>query len=123
MGRSDIEQKLIMHTLIRFIFNEYATGKSPKAIAQALNKRKVAGPSGKGWGQSTINGIWRRGTGLLNNELYIGKRVWNRLAYIKDPDTGNRVSRLNDQSEWIIKDVPELRIIDPELWERVKARQ
>lgn len=105
------------------IFNEYAAGKSPKAIAQGLNKRKVPGPSGKGWGQSTINGNWRRGTGLLNNELYVGKRIWNRLAYIKDPDTGNRVSRLNDQADWIIKDVAELRIVDQELWDRVKTRQ
>ncbi|WOS64637.1 recombinase family protein [Sinorhizobium fredii] len=108
---------------VRQIFNDYATGKSPKAIAHALNRRGVPGPSGKGWGPSTINGNWRRGTGILNNEMYVGKLVWNRLAYIKNPDTGNRVSRLNDQSAWVVKDVPELRIVDQELWERVKARQ
>ncbi|TXL75228.1 recombinase family protein [Vineibacter terrae] len=108
---------------VQFIFNEYAAGKSPKAIAHGLNKRKIPGPSGKGWGPSTINGNWRRGTGLLNNELYIGRRIWNRLAYVKDPDTGNRVSRLNDQAAWIVKDVPELRIIDQALWDQVKQRQ
>lgn len=108
---------------VRHIFNECAAGKSPKAIAHALNKRKIPGPSGKGWGPSTINGNWRRGTGILNNELYIGRLVWNRLAYIKNPDTGNRVSRLNDESEWIVKDVPELRFIDQDLWDRVKERQ
>jgi hypothetical protein len=63
-----------------------------------------------------------RGTGILNNELYIGKLVWNRLAYIKNPEAGNRASRLNSESEWIVKDVPELRIIDQELCDRVKAR-
>ena len=109
--------------IIRHIFAEYAAGKSPKAIAHALNRQKIPGPSGEGWGPSTINGNWRRGTGVLNNELYIGRLVWNRLAYIKNPDTGNRVSRLNDHSEWIVKDVPEQRIIDQELWDRVKARQ
>jgi hypothetical protein len=76
-----------------------------------------------GRGPSTINGNRRRGTGILNNELYIGRLVWNRLAYIKNPDTGKRVSRLNDKSALITTDVPELRIIDQDLWERVKERQ
>ena len=114
--------------IVRRIFNDYAAGKSPKAIAHALNKDKIPSPSGSrkgtgGWGPSTINGNWRRGTGILNNELYIGRLVWNRQSFIKNPDTGKRVSRLNPESEWIVKDVPELRIIDDELWEKVKARQ
>ena len=109
--------------IVSHVFNEYAGGKSPKAIAHALNKRKIPGPTGKAWGPSTINGNWRRGTGILNNELYIGRLVWNRLAYIKNPDTGKRVSRLNDKSALIITDVPELRIIDQDLWDRVKERQ
>jgi DNA invertase Pin-like site-specific DNA recombinase len=109
--------------IVRRIFNEYASGKSPLAIAHGLNRDKIAGPAGEGWGPSTINGNWRRGTGILNNELYVGRLVWNRLAYIKNPDTGNRVSRLNDPSQWIVKDVAELRIIDQALWDRVKERQ
>jgi site-specific DNA recombinase len=109
--------------IVSYIFNEYAAGKSPKAIAHALNKRKVPGPTNKAWGQSTINGNWRRGTGILNNELYIGRLVWNRLVCIKNPDTGKRVSRLNPEAALIITDVPELRIIDRDLWERVKERQ
>ena len=49
--------------------------------------------------------------------------MWNRLSYIKNPDTGKRVSRLNPPEDWIIKDVPELRIVDQDLWDRVKDRQ
>jgi hypothetical protein len=60
---------------------------------------------------------------LINNELYIGKLVWNRLRYLKNPQTGKRVSRINPQSEWILTDVPHLRILDEELWQAVKARQ
>jgi hypothetical protein len=30
------------------------------------------------------------GTGLLNNELYVGTLVWNRQRFIKDPTTGKR---------------------------------
>ncbi|WP_338045769.1 recombinase family protein [Parasedimentitalea marina] len=109
--------------VVKRIFEEYAAGKSPKAIAFQLNKEGVSGPTGKGWGQSTINGSRQRGTGFLNNELYVGRLVWNRLRYVKDPETGKRVSRLNPEDQWIIKDVPELRIIEEQLWEKVKERQ
>ena len=109
--------------IVSLIFNEYAAGKSPKTIAHALNKRKIPGPSGRPWGPSTINGNWRRGTGILNNELYIGRLVWNRLTYVKDPSIGKRVSRLNNEAALIITDVPLLRIIDQDLRKRVKERQ
>ena len=105
------------------IFEEYAHGKSPKAIAKRLNAERVPGPSGNDWGPSTINGNVARGTGILNNELYIGRLVWNRLRYLKDPETGRRISRLNPKAEWVIKDVPGLRIVPQQLWAKVKARQ
>jgi site-specific DNA recombinase len=108
---------------IRHIFESYAGGASPRAIAHGLNKAGIPGPSGRAWGPSTINGNMRRGTGILNNELYVGRLVWNRLTYIKDPDTGRRVSRANAIEDLIIKDVPEQRIVPQELWDRVKARQ
>ncbi len=109
--------------LVTRIFNEYANGTSPRMIAKQLNAEGILGPTGKTWGPSTIHGNKDRGTGILNNELYIGRLVWNRLRYMKDPDTGKRISRLNPKEEWIIKDVPHLRIIEPELWADVKARQ
>ncbi|MEM1152419.1 MAG: recombinase family protein [Pseudomonadota bacterium] len=109
--------------IVRRIFTDYATGISPAAIAKALNREGVAAPNGGSWGPSTLYGNRERGTGILNNELYIGRLIWNRLRYAKDPATGKRVSRLNPESEWLIRDVPELRIIDDALWERVKARQ
>jgi DNA invertase Pin-like site-specific DNA recombinase len=109
--------------IVQRIFKDYAEGKSPKAIAHQLNKEGVTAPSGKSWGQSTINGNRERGNGILNNELYIGLLTWNRQRYIKNPDTGTRVSRMNPESEWIRKDVPELRILDQELWDKVKEKQ
>jgi site-specific DNA recombinase len=109
--------------IVSRIFEDYAAGVSPRAIAKRLNAKGVSGPSGGTWGPSTIHGNRLRGTGILNNELYIGRLVWNRLRYVKDPKTGKRVSRLNPDSGWIIQSVAALRIIDQELWERVKARQ
>ncbi|WP_234984335.1 zinc ribbon domain-containing protein, partial [Roseivivax jejudonensis] len=42
---------------------------------------------------------------------------------MKDPTTGNRVSRMNPESDWVIDEVPELRIVSDDLWARVKTRQ
>ncbi|MBN9052457.1 MAG: recombinase family protein, partial [Rhizobiales bacterium] len=108
---------------VRRIFSEYLAGKSSRTIAMALNSEGVLGPQGSEWGPSTIHGNPKRGTGILNNELYIGRLVWNRLRYLKDPDTGKRVSRLNPESEWVVQDVPELRIIDQGTWDAAKERQ
>ena len=109
--------------IVRRIFENYASGISPRAIATALNKEGIAGPRRAGWGASTIYGNWRRGTGILNNELYVGKLVWNRQRFIKDPQTGKRQARMNPPEEWIIEDVPDLRIVPQDLWSRVKDRQ
>ena len=106
------------------IFDDYARKNcSPKAIAAQLNREHIPCPSGKAWGQSTINGNRRRGTGILNNELYIGQLVWNRQRFVKDPATGRRVTRLNDETAIIRQDLPELRIVPQELWDAAKARQ
>jgi site-specific DNA recombinase len=109
--------------IVRRIFRNYAAGKSAKRIASELNRDRVPAPSGGHWGFSTINGNAKRGNGILNNEVYIGKIVWNRQRFLKDPDTGKRVARLNPSEEWVVKEVPELRILDDELWQAVKARQ
>lgn len=109
--------------IVNRIFRDYVAGKSPKKIAVDLNQDGIAGPRGCGWGPSTIHGNRKRGTGILNNEMYVGKLVWNRLRYIKDPETGKRVSRPNPESDWIIKEVPDLRIIDQELWDAVRDKQ
>ncbi len=109
--------------IVRRIFAEYLAGKSSRTIAMILNSEGVPGPQGSEWGPSTIHGNPKRGTGILNNELYIGKLVWNRLRYLKDPDTGKRVSRLNPESDWVSQEVPELRIVDQSVWNLVKERQ
>jgi hypothetical protein len=105
------------------IFREFAVGKSPRAIATDLNRDGIPGPFGRTWGDTTIRGHACRGNGVVNNELYAGVLVWNRQRFIKDPNTGKRVSRPNPEAKWIRAEVPELRIVDDELWRRVKLRQ
>ena len=109
--------------VIRRVFRDFAAGVSPRAIARRLNEAGIPGPDGRLWTDSTLRGHAGRGTGFLNNELYVGRMVWNRQRYIKDPSTGKRVSRINPPEAWIITEVPDLRIIDDALWRAVKARQ
>jgi hypothetical protein len=82
----------------------------------------LPGPKGRPWGDTTIRGHQFRGTGILRNELYTGRLVWNRLRYSKDPNTGKRVSRLNPPELWVRQEVPELRIVDDELWMAAQQR-
>jgi hypothetical protein len=109
--------------VVRRIFRESVAGQSPRAIALGLNRDGIAGPRGRGWGPSTINGNAARGTGILNNQVYVGKLVWNKLRYVKDPETRKRRSKANKAEAVIEKDVPHLRIMDQDLWKVVKQRQ
>jgi site-specific DNA recombinase len=118
-GERAIEKKEA--AIVRQIFVDYATGKSPRAIAAALNEQGVPGPRGGPWNASTINGSRQRRNGILNNELYVGRIIYNRQRFVKDPETGKRTSRLNPEHEWIVKEVPGLRIVDQDMWNRAKA--
>jgi len=109
--------------VVRRIFRDYVVGKSAKRIAAELNRDSISAPNGGDWGFSTINGNAKRGNGILNNEMYIVRIAWNRQRFIKDPETGKRQARPNPAAEWIVQEVPELRIIDDELWNATKARQ
>ncbi len=120
-GEREIDQE--QAAVVERIFRDFVAGMSPEAIVKALNREGVAGPFGGSWSPSTIHGNAKRGTGILNNELYVGRIVWNRLRYVRDPDTGKRVSRLNPANEWVSKSVPALRIINNELWDAAKERQ
>ncbi|QQA42586.1 recombinase family protein [Pelagovum pacificum] len=116
--------------VVRSIFRDYAAGVSPIKIASRLNEEGIPSPSvgskrksSGHWKQNTINGNAARGTGILNNELYMGRRIWKRLSYTKHHQTEKKRSTLNPESEWQVVEVPELRIVDQDLWDAVKARQ
>ena len=119
-GREIIQEQA---ETVNRVFSEFATGMSPNQIAHGLNNDQVPGPSGGLWRDTTIRGHIKRGTGILNNELYIGRLVWNRQRYVKNPETGKRVSRRNGVDSEVIHAVPHLRIIADSLWQSVKIRQ
>ena len=130
--RGDDGSKLIVEPdqaeIVREIWERFAAGKSPRWIAADLNARGIPPPrssnrTGKAsWISSAIYGHPAKGTGILRNPLYLGRLIWNRSQWLKDPDTGRRVRRDRPKSEWVIESVPALRIIPPELEERVQRR-
>ena len=113
-----VQAKIINH-----IYERFACGHSPRAIARELNEMGIPSPRGGKWLQSAIYGDQEEGTGILNNWLYSGRYIWNRREWRKNPDTGKRTYVKRPESEWVITGMPELRIIDSELWDKVKARQ
>ena len=109
--------------IVQRIFEEYVAGRTPREIAYDLNNESISPPRGRSWNASTINGNMQRGTGIIQNELYAGRLVWNKVRMIKDPDTGKRLSRPNVKNEWQTTDVPDLRIISQELFNAAQSRK
>ena len=109
--------------VIRSIFECYQMGLSPRSIAGMLNAQAVPPPRGQRWNSSTINGNTQRGNGILLNPLYSGKLVWNRVRMVKNPATGQRISRINDEAEYERRDMPHLQIIDDALFDAVQRRK
>jgi site-specific DNA recombinase len=119
---------------VKQIFEWYDNGKSPRQIAEELNQRKVLSPGASynrkvhsarygTWSASVLHGELDRATGLLANPIYIGRMIWNRRKWIKGRDRKRRRPELRPESEWIVTEHPELRIIPQDLWDRVQQRR
>jgi DNA invertase Pin-like site-specific DNA recombinase len=59
--------------VVERIFREFVAGVSPKAIGKKLNQEGTTGPYGGAGSPSTLYGSPKRGTGVLNNKLYVGR--------------------------------------------------
>lgn len=108
--------------VVRRIITEYVGGLTPREIAHALNRDHIPSPTGGKWNASSINGSRERGIGILHNEIYAGRLVWNSVRMVRDPDTGRRLSRSNEDGSRTVTDVPELAIVSADLWARAQAR-
>ncbi len=108
--------------VVRRIFNDYLDGLSPRRIADNLNRERIKSPRGSTWAVSAVYGDAKRGIGILGNPIYIGRQVWNRSQWIKDPETGLRTRKERPESEWIVTEHPELAIIDPVTWQAAQKR-
>lgn len=112
-------------SIVREVFWRFSQGDSMKAIATDLNARAVPSP-GASWkrkkrrqdGRWLVSGVHT----LLHNDAYIGRVVWNRREFRKDPDTGKRKCIQRPQSEWIEHHNAERVIITAPMWEECQKR-
>jgi len=101
--------------VVRRIFELYISGDGLRTIAHRLNAERIPSPRRKGWASSAVQV-------MLKNPIYRGEYVWNRSEWIKDHDTGRRRRFERPESQWVVKGIAELRIVDERLWDRVQAR-
>jgi len=108
--------------IVREIFESWAAGDSVACLVRRLNARGVPSPRGGTWAVSAVQGSASRGLGILHNELYRGRLLWNRRQWLKDPETGSRRYVERPREEWLERAAPELRIISEELWAATRGR-
>jgi DNA invertase Pin-like site-specific DNA recombinase len=117
-----VKQKIVSEQaqIIVRIMEMRASGLSFARIAKILKAEGVPAPQRKYKGK--IQDYWLPSTikQITNNELYRGVRVWNRTEKLLHPMKGRKAKRVRPQSEWIRVDVPDLRIVSDELWNRVQ---
>ena len=106
---------------VRWIFDRYIAGYAPRAIVAELNKKGIPSPRGGKWAATAVYPD-AKGVGILCNQLYNGRQVWNKTKWIKDPATGRRKRIQRPTSDWIITDHSELKIIDDATWAAAEAR-
>lgn len=71
---------------------------------------------------SALYGSPTKGSGVLNNELYVGRYIWNRSRWVKDHDTRQRQRIVRPRHEWQIEERQDLRVVDEASWHAVRAR-
>jgi hypothetical protein len=58
---------------------------------------------------------------ILRNERYRGRVVWGKTVKVRSK-TGKRVCRKTEKDKWVVREIPEQRIVSDELWIAVQAR-
>ena len=97
--------------VIREIFDRYLHhGDGASKIANALNARGLKTKRNCRWSQNAVCRI-------LTNELYTGKII-NGKQEVADFLTGQRRER--EETDWMVVQRPELRIIDPDTFTRAQ---
>ncbi len=107
--------------IVRRIFREFAEGHSTHSIIRRLNADGIPSPRGTTWDTSTLRGNPARFEGMLRNRLYIGVASIGKTARRYHPETNRREIQATPDSANEVE-IPSLRIIDQDLWDRVEAQ-
>ena len=120
--------------VVRQIFEMYAAGYGPRVIAKTAN----GDPRYRAESRKFFNGqrppkpiVGKRGSGswaptaihdMLRNERYVGVLVYGRMKNERDEEGSKYRVKQADKSTIIRVEVPELRIVDRDLWDRTQKR-
>jgi len=97
--------------VVRRVFTMTVEGLGFLKIARALNADGIRSPRGGGWGTTTLRE-------MLNRELYRGRDIYGKTQ--RGSKAKTKVKR--PESEWVVHEKPELRIVSDELWQAAHAR-
>lgn len=77
----------------------------------------ITSPGGKKWTKNALTGSLSRHEGILNNQIYRGRVIWNMKSLTINPEIGGKNYYMNPENEWVITQHEDLRIVSDELWE------
>lgn len=110
--------------VVKRIFTDTANGIGLTRIAKALNKEGIAAPTPKGTKLSSggvATGEWSPTavTEILHQRRFLGIETYGRTKRVKK--RGSTKGRVASPERVIETKVPELAIIDQDLWDRAHA--
>ena len=102
---------------VRWIFHLFLNGASIASIARELTRQNV--PKGRrattpGWHHQQVHRI-------LSNEKYAGRWTWGATTTVRNSQ-GRKKQVATAPDELVVRERPELRIIDDATWERAQRR-
>ncbi len=106
--------------IVRRIFQMYAEGNSLQRITKQLNAEGVVSPQpqkgriSRSWCPSSIRTI-------LRNERFRGRVIWGKTIKVRSK-SGKRIYKRTTADKWVVREIPEQRIVSEELWNSVQAR-
>lgn len=90
-----------------YVNKNYGCGK----IAEELDKLGIKPYMGTEWNRTSVSTI-------IKNDVYIGKVVWKKYKYTKNPKNGRKMVSAAPKEEWMIVDGRHVPLVDVETWTR-----
>lgn len=106
--------------IILRIYRDYITGQSISNIVAALNAEGIPSPSGGLWKRNMVMGGLKKQEGVLRNEIYTGKLIYNRSYLVRDPISRKKRQIALPEDKWTRVYVPHLRIVSDDVWQQVR---
>lgn len=126
------EAEVVRRIFRLYVGDEAGRPLSPREIAYRLNEEQIPPPGARwqnrsvrdcsSWSFTAILGHRRLGKGILSNPMYVGRVLWNRSRWTRDPETEAYTYRVRPRDDWVEFSDPSLRIVPQELWDRAQAQ-